>query len=61
MNRMVSPTFPNRSEPVGSHGVPGVGAELLARAFAATSTVSLITDAAQNILHVSAAFTAITG
>ncbi|MEC5148404.1 EAL domain-containing protein [Cryobacterium sp. GrIS_2_6] len=41
--------------------MPGVGAELLARAFAATSTVSLITDAAQNILHVSAAFTAITG
>ncbi|MBG6059272.1 diguanylate cyclase (GGDEF)-like protein/PAS domain S-box-containing protein [Cryobacterium sp. MP_M5] len=38
-----------------------VEASLLARAFAATSRVSLITDAQENILHVSDAFTAITG
>lgn len=38
-----------------------VDASLLARAFAATSRVSLITDAQENILHVSDAFTAITG
>ena len=58
MNRIVGATFPGLAE---SHSTEGASAALLARAFAATSRVSLITDAQQNILHASAAFTAITG
>lgn len=42
------------------HGQP-VADALLARAFAETSRVSLITDAQEKILHVSDAFTSITG
>ncbi|WP_198417973.1 PAS domain S-box protein [Cryobacterium sp. Hz16] len=40
---------------------PAASAELLARAFAATARMSLITDAQQNILHVGNSFTTITG
>ncbi|MBG6215493.1 PAS domain S-box-containing protein/diguanylate cyclase (GGDEF)-like protein [Cryobacterium sp. CAN_C3] len=58
MNRIVEATF---SGWVESQPTEGASAALLARAFAATSRVSLITDAQQNILHASAAFTAITG
>ncbi|MDH6238420.1 EAL domain-containing protein [Cryobacterium sp. CG_9.6] len=58
MNRIVEATF---SGWVESQPAEGASAALLARAFAATSRVSLITDAQQNILHASAAFTAITG
>lgn len=61
MNRTTRPTFP---QPVsaGLGALPGViTPSLLAEAYAATSKVSLITDAAQKILHVSDAFTAITG
>ncbi len=43
------------------HIADGVPRELLLRALAATSEISLITDAAQNILHASRSFTAITG
>ena len=43
------------------HVADGVPRELLLRALAATSEISLITDAAQNILHASRSFTAITG
>jgi PAS domain S-box-containing protein/diguanylate cyclase (GGDEF)-like protein len=61
MNRTASPRFPEIA--VQDPGQPARGAspELLAAAFAATAQVSLITDAEQRILHVSAAFTAITG
>ena len=51
-------TFPDLP-PVGPAGNEGGG--VLARAFAATSQASLITDPQQKILHVSASFTAITG
>lgn len=43
------------------HVVDGVPPELLVRALEATSEISLITDAAQNILHASRSFSAITG
>ena len=51
-------TFPMHSF---SAGTPAASAELLARAFAATAHMSLITDAQQNILHVGDSFTTITG
>ena len=43
------------------HIAAGVPRDLLVRALAATSEISLITDAGQNILHASNSFTAITG
>lgn len=43
------------------HVADGVPPELLVRALEATSEISLITDAAQNILHASRSFSAITG
>ena len=46
------------SSPQVADGVPR---DLLIRALAATSEISLITDAEQNILHASRSFTAITG
>lgn len=43
------------------HVADGIPSELLVRALAATSEISLITDAEQNILHASRSFSAITG
>ena len=43
------------------HIASGVPKDLLVRALAATSEISLITDAEQNILHASSSFTTITG
>lgn len=43
------------------HVADGVPPELLVRALEATSEISLITDAEQNILHASRSFSAITG
>ena len=55
-------SLPFAVEPDASpHIADGVPRELLNRAFAATSEISLITDAEQNILHASRSFNAITG
>lgn len=43
------------------HVADGIPSELLVRALEATSEISLITDAQQNILHASRSFSAITG
>ena len=43
------------------HVADGIPPELLVRALSATSEISLITDAAQNILHASRSFSTITG
>ncbi|MEC5179710.1 putative bifunctional diguanylate cyclase/phosphodiesterase [Arthrobacter sp. CG_A4] len=57
--------YQGRPHPVGPGAsldvADGIPRELLDRAFAATSEISLITDAQQNILHASRSFTAITG
>lgn len=58
-------THPGRPAPLAIDALPhiadGVPRALLMRALAATSEISLITDAAQNILHASRSFTTITG
>ncbi len=46
---------------LSSHLAGGIPQELLARALAATSEISLITDAEQKILHASRSFATITG
>jgi len=54
-------THPGRPAPLAIDALPhiadGVPRALLMRALAATSEISLITDAAQNILHASRSFT----
>ncbi|WP_166805567.1 GGDEF domain-containing phosphodiesterase [Cryobacterium ruanii] len=69
MNKMPVRSQPNRGQSLCqtlmmhsfSNGTPAASAELLARAFAATARMSLITDAQQNILHVGNSFITITG
>ena len=52
---------PSPAPGASPHVADGIPPELLVRALAATSEISLITDAAQNILHASRSFSAITG
>lgn len=58
-------TLPHRPAPapqgLSQHAADGIPQELLSRALAATSEISLITDAEQKILHASRSFTTITG
>ena len=52
---------PTPAPAASPHVADGIPPELLVRALEATSEISLITDAAQNILHASRSFSAITG
>ena len=52
---------PTPAPAASPHVADGIPPELLVRALSATSEISLITDAAQNILHASRSFSTITG